>query len=101
MEENHKGKFCRKNAAASIWQRRFFDAVLHSAGDLTRTEASGAHINVLGRTIHDRLDPLHVGLPGPVGAAVGVGNLVAEHNALAAKITFRHSLLPPRLLGFA
>ena len=72
---------------------------LHSAGDLTRTEASGAHVDVLGRTVDDRLDTLYVGLPGPIGAAVGVGDLNPEHNALIAKFTFGHSLIPPRSSG--
>ena len=77
----------------------FFSVVikLHSAGDLTRTEASGAHIDVLGRTIDNRLDALHVGLPGTIGAAVRVGDLDTEHNALVAEFTFSNSLKPPRL----
>ena len=66
---------------------------LHSAGDLTRTEASGAHINVLGRAVDNRLDALHIGLPRTVGAAVRVGHPDAEHNALIAKFTFGHSLI--------
>ena len=49
-----------------------------------------------GGTIHDRLDALHVGLPGTVGAAVGVGHLDAEDNALVAEFTFGHFALPPR-----
>ena len=73
--------------------------LLHSAGDLTRTEASGAHVHVLGRTVYNRLDALHVGLPGTVGAAVGVGDMDTEHNALIAKFTFGHSLIPPRFKG--
>ena len=73
----------------------------HSAGDLTRTEASGAHINVLGRAVDDRLDALHIGLPGTVGTAVRVGHLDAEDNALVAKFTFGHSLIPPRSSGYA
>ena len=73
--------------------------LLQSAGDLTRTEASGAHVHVLGRTVYNRLDALHVGLPGTVGAAVGVGDMDTEHNALIAKFTFGHSLIPPRSSG--
>jgi hypothetical protein len=63
---------------------------LHSAGDLTGTEASGADVDVSGGAIHDCLNPLHVGLPGAVGAAVGVGNLDAEGHALVAKFAFGH-----------
>ena len=71
----------------------------HSAGNFTRTEASGAHMDVLGRAVHDCLDTLHVGLPGTVGAAVRVGHLNTEHNTLIAKFTFGHSLIPPRSSG--
>ena len=65
-------------------------APLHSAGDLTGTEASGADVDVSGGAIHDRLNPLHIGLPGTVGAAVGVGNLDAEGHALVAEFAFGH-----------
>ena len=67
-----------------------------SAGDFARTEAMSAHVDVLGGAIDNRLHTLDVGLPGTIGAAVGVGNLNAEHNALVTKITFSHSLEPPR-----
>ena len=63
-----------------------------SAGDFARTEAMSAHVDMLGGAIDNRLHTLDVGLPGTVGAAVGVGNLNPEHNALVAKITFSHSL---------
>ena len=63
---------------------------LHSAGDLTGTEASGADVHVGGGAVHNRLHPLHVGLPGAVGAAVGVGNLDAEGHTLVAKFAFGH-----------
>ena len=35
-------------------------------------------------------------LLGAIAAAVGVGHLNTEHNALIAKFTFGHSLEPPR-----
>ena len=44
------------------------------------------------RTVHNGLDPLHVGLPCPVGTSVGVGDLNTESHALATVITLRHSL---------
>jgi hypothetical protein len=75
--------------------------VLHRTVDLAGTEAPGADVHMLGSAVDDCLDPLHIGLPGPVGAAVRVGDLVAEHNALVAEFTFGHSLLPPRWSGFA
>ena len=61
-----------------------------SAGDLAGAEAAGAHIYVLGRAVHHSLDALDVGLPGAVGAAVGVGHLDAEVHAFAAELAFGH-----------
>ena len=65
---------------------------LHSAGDLTGTEASGADVHVSGSSLHDRLHALHVGLPGAVGTTMGVRDLNTKGHALAADITFSHSL---------
>ena len=65
---------------------------LHRAGDLAGTEAAGAHVNVLRRTVHNRLHALDVGLPGAIGAAVRVGHLNPECDTLAAEITFGHDL---------
>ena len=70
--------------------RNFFNLLSHSAGDLTRTEAAGANVHVLRAAVDDRLDALHIGLPGTVGTTVGVGNLNAEGHVLAAEITFCH-----------
>ena len=63
-----------------------------SALDLVGTQASGTGIHVARRTVHNGLDPFHVGLPCPIGTSVGVGNLDTESNALATVITLRHSL---------
>ena len=63
---------------------------LHSAGDLTGTEASGADVHVSGGALHDRLHALHVGLPGAVGTTMGVGHLNAEGDALVAEFAFGH-----------
>ena len=71
---------------------------LHSTGDLAGTEAAGAHIDVLGSTVNHSLNALDVGLPGTVGAAVGVGNLDTESHALATELTFGHIYKPPRWL---
>ena len=62
----------------------------HSTGDLAGTEAAGAHIHVLGSAVYHSLDALDVGLPGTVGAAVGVGHLDTEVHALATELTFGH-----------
>ena len=43
-------------------------------------------------TVDNGLDPLYIGLPGPIGTSVGVGNLNTKGNALATIITLRHSL---------
>ena len=60
--------------------------------DLVGTQASGTGIHVARRTVHNGLDPLHVGLPCPIGTSVGVGDLNTKGNALATVITLRHSL---------
>ena len=65
---------------------------LNSALDLVGTQASGTGIHVARSTVHNGLDPLHVGLPCPIGTSVGVGNLNAKGHALATKITTCHSL---------
>ena len=62
----------------------------HSAGDFARAEATGADVHMLGRTVHDRLDALHIGLPGTIGTAVRVGHLDTKSNALIAKFAFGH-----------
>ena len=62
---------------------------------LIGTEASGTSVHMAGSSIHDCLDALDVGLPFAVGTSVGVGNLNTKGNALATKITLRHSLHLP------
>ena len=66
--------------------------ILQSDGtvDLTGTEASCADINMSGSAIHDRLDALHVGLPGPIGAAMRVGHLNAKLDVLVTKFALSH-----------
>ena len=63
---------------------------LDRSGDLTGTHTPGTNIHMAGGTIDDCLHTLHVGLPGTVGTAVGVGHLDAEDNALVAEFTFGH-----------
>ena len=62
----------------------------NSTGDLAGTEAAGAHIDVLGGTIDHSLDALDVGLPGTVGAAVGVGDLNTKVHTLTTKLALGH-----------
>ena len=45
-----------------------------------------------GRTVHDRLDALDIGLPHSVGTSVGVGDLDPKGNTLAANIALSHQL---------
>ena len=60
------------------------------SGDLTGTQAACAGINSAGGAVDDRLDSLHVGLPGSVGSSVGMGNLDTELHVFSAKIAFCH-----------
>ena len=90
---------CNEKSALCTTQSAFTcNDPLHSTGDLAGAEAAGAHIDVLGGAVYDRLDALDVGLPGTVGAAVGVGNLNAEGHALTTELTFGHIYKPPRWL---
>ena len=73
--------------------------VLHRTVDLAGTEAPGADVHMLGSAVDHSLDPLHVGLPSTVGAAVGVRDLNAEAHALVAEFTFRHFAIPSLLAG--
>ena len=63
---------------------------LHSAGDLAAAQAAGADVDVLGSSVHDGLDALHIGLPGTVRSSVGVADLDAESNALVAEFALCH-----------
>ena len=76
------------NAAISCWE-------LHRTLNLVGTEASGTSVHMARSTVDNGLDPLHIGLPGPIGTSVGVGNLNTKGNALATIITLRHSTAPP------
>ena len=58
---------------------------------LTGAQASGANIDVAGRTLHDRLDALDIGLPCTVGTTVRVRDLDTKCDALAADFAFCHS----------
>ena len=66
-----------------------------SALNLTGTQAAGANIDSLVRSVHNRLDAADVGLPGSVALTVGVRYGVTEHNALATNTTLCHGKLPP------
>ena len=63
---------------------------LDSAGDFASAQATGACVDILGRTLHDRLDTTDIRLPGTVGTAMRVGNLDTKGNTLAAAFTLSH-----------
>ena len=58
---------------------------------LAGAQASGANINVAGRTLHDRFHALDIGLPSTVGTTVRVRDLNTKRDALAADFAFCHS----------
>ena len=66
--------------------------MLHSAGDFTGTQTPGTNVHMARGTVHNRLDPLDIGLPSAVGPAVGVRDLDTEGNTLVAELTFSHPL---------
>ena len=65
---------------------------LHRAGDLAAAEAAGADVDMLGGTVHDGLDALHVRLPGTVGPSVRMADLDAESHILVAELALCHGL---------
>ena len=69
-----------------------FLRALDGALYLTGTQASCTDIDMAGGTVNNCLNTLHIGLPGSVGASVGMGDLDTESNALTAKIALCHLL---------
>ena len=63
---------------------------LDRAGNFARTQATGAGVNTLGRTVYNGLNAFYVGFPHPVGVSLGVGHIVAENELLAADIALCH-----------
>ena len=68
---------------------------LDGAGYLAGTNAAGAGVNVLGRTVYHSLNSSYIGLPGPVGSSMRMGNLNAESYTLTADIALCHLSAPP------
>ena len=68
---------------------------LYRTGNLTRTHATGAGVDVFGRAVYKSLHTLDIGLERPVGTSVRVGHLNPKNNALAADIAFCHPSAPP------
>ena len=61
-------------------------------GNLAGTQATGAGVDILGRTVYDSLNALDIGLPAPVGTTMRMGNLDAKGHAFATTITLCHLL---------
>ena len=80
-----KNGIALRNAVIYAWKS---DSPLNLVG----TEATSTSVHMARSTVDNGLDPLHIGLPGPIGTSVGVGDLDTEGNALATIITLRHSL---------
>ena len=62
------------------------------ADNLAAAQAASADVNMLGASVHDGLDALHIGLPCTVGSSVGVADLDTKGNALITKFALCHSL---------
>lgn len=54
--------------------------------NLIGTEASCTDVDMAGGTVNDRFHALHIGLPHSVCTSVGMGDLNAKGNTLAANI---------------
>ena len=66
-----------------------------SAGNLTGTQATGASVNTLWRTIYNCSYTLHVWLPGSVRTSMRVRNLNTESNIFSTNFTLCHVSAPP------
>ena len=60
------------------------------AGNFARTKATRANRHGGGGTVNDSLYLTDIGLPRTVGLAMGVGNVLTEHNALSANTALCH-----------
>jgi hypothetical protein len=64
------------------------------AFNLAGTQTAGANMNSFVCSLNNSTHFSNVGLPHSVCFTVGMGNIMTEHNALAADFTFSH-FLPP------
>ncbi len=71
-------------------------SLLDAAGDLARTEATGADIHLARRTVNQHMHALHIRRPGALRLTVGMTHQIAGHGALFAYFAiFTHSVTPP------
>ena len=68
-----------------------------SAGYLTRAQAAGARINILGGAVNDSLYTLYVGLPSTIAPTMRVGDLDTKRHAFPTAGTLSHFAAPPRV----
>ena len=76
----------------SALKRSLFLSVSDRPGNLAGTQAAGAGVDIFRGTVYNRLDSLHIRLPGTVGTPVGMGNLDTEGHPFSAAITLCHLL---------
>jgi len=62
------------------------------SGNFAGTQTPGTNIYMAGRTVHNSLDTLYVGLPGTIGTSMGVRHLNTEGDTLIAKFALSHPL---------
>ena len=65
-------------------------SILLRAGNFARAQATGANRHGGGGPVNDSLYLADIGLPRTVGLAMGVRNVLTEHNALAANTALCH-----------
>ena len=61
-----------------------------SAGNFTGLQAVCAYVKRGGRSVHDSLHGLDVGLPNAVGSSMRMAHLVSEMSRLLTNITLSH-----------
>ena len=61
-------------------------------GNFAGTQAPGTNIYMARRAVDHCLHALDIGLPGTIGASMGVGNLDTEGHALIAELALCHPL---------
>ena len=89
---NHFGDKKRPPKRFSALKRSLFLSVSDRPGNLAGTQAAGAGVDIFRGTVYNRLDSLHIRLPGTVGTPVGMGNLDTEGHPFSAAITLCHLL---------
>src|SRR6478752_5779001 len=75
-----------KRQPAVPWTGTAGCAEVRLAGDLAGLDAGGAHVQPLRRAVHHCAHGLDVRVPAAAGAAVRVGDVVAEGRLLSANV---------------